>query len=51
VDSLDGVVHSIGFAPQTALGGGFLALHGRTWPRRCRCPPTPTRRSPRPHCR
>jgi enoyl-[acyl-carrier protein] reductase I len=24
VDSLDGVVHSIGFAPQTALGGGFL---------------------------
>jgi enoyl-[acyl-carrier protein] reductase I len=24
VDSLDGVVHSIGFAPQSALGGGFL---------------------------
>jgi enoyl-[acyl-carrier protein] reductase I len=24
VDSLDGVVHSIGFAPQTALGGNFL---------------------------
>ncbi len=24
VDSLDGVVHSIGFAPQTALGGQFL---------------------------
>ncbi|GIH07268.1 enoyl-[acyl-carrier-protein] reductase [NADH] [Rhizocola hellebori] len=23
-DSLDGVVHSIGFAPQTALGGNFL---------------------------
>lgn len=23
-DVLDGVVHSIGFAPQTALGGGFL---------------------------
>jgi enoyl-[acyl-carrier protein] reductase I len=24
VDGLDGVVHSVGFAPQTALGGGFL---------------------------
>src|SRR5581483_7508847 len=24
VDSLEGIVHSIGFAPQTALGGGFL---------------------------
>ncbi|HEY3010175.1 MAG TPA: enoyl-ACP reductase FabI [Micromonosporaceae bacterium] len=24
VDGLDGVVHSIGFAPPTALGGGFL---------------------------
>lgn len=24
VDRLDGVVHSIGFAPQSALGGGFL---------------------------
>ena len=24
VDGLDGVVHSIGFAPQTCLGGGFL---------------------------
>ncbi len=24
VDSLDGIVHSIGFAPQTALGGAFL---------------------------
>lgn len=24
IESLDGVVHSIGFAPQTALGGGFL---------------------------
>ncbi|TDD96392.1 enoyl-ACP reductase FabI [Jiangella asiatica] len=24
VDGLDGVVHSIGFAPQTALGGAFL---------------------------
>jgi enoyl ACP reductase len=24
VDSLDGMVHSIGFAPQSALGGGFL---------------------------
>ncbi|MQA98230.1 MAG: enoyl-ACP reductase FabI [Streptosporangiales bacterium] len=24
VDGLDGVVHSIGFAPQTALGGNFL---------------------------
>ncbi|GIJ47494.1 enoyl-[acyl-carrier-protein] reductase [NADH] [Virgisporangium aliadipatigenens] len=24
VDGLDGVVHSIGFAPATALGGGFL---------------------------
>lgn len=24
VDGLDGVVHSIGFAPQSALGGGFL---------------------------
>jgi meromycolic acid enoyl-[acyl-carrier-protein] reductase len=24
VDGLDGVVHSIGFAPQTALGGSFL---------------------------
>lgn len=25
VDALDGVLHSIGFAPQTALGGNFLA--------------------------
>jgi meromycolic acid enoyl-[acyl-carrier-protein] reductase len=25
VDGLDGVVHAIGFAPQTALGGNFLA--------------------------
>jgi len=24
VDGLDGVLHSIGYAPQTALGGGFL---------------------------
>src|SRR3954453_14519264 len=24
VDGLDGVVHSIGFAPQTALGGNFM---------------------------
>jgi meromycolic acid enoyl-[acyl-carrier-protein] reductase len=24
VDSLDGVLHSIGFAPQTAMGGNFL---------------------------
>src|ERR1044071_7001820 len=24
VDGLDGVVHSIGFAPQSCLGGGFL---------------------------
>jgi meromycolic acid enoyl-[acyl-carrier protein] reductase len=24
VDGLDGVVHSIGYAPQSALGGGFL---------------------------
>jgi enoyl-[acyl-carrier protein] reductase I len=28
VDGLDGVVHSIGFAPQTALGGNFL---NTTW--------------------
>ncbi|MBB5869201.1 enoyl-[acyl-carrier protein] reductase I [Allocatelliglobosispora scoriae] len=40
VGSLDGVVHSIGFAPQSALGGGFLtaswedvsvALHASTY--------------------
>src|SRR5690349_16561822 len=40
VGSLDGVVHSIGFAPQSALGGGFLtaswedvavALHASTF--------------------
>src|SRR5690242_14353210 len=24
VDGLDGVVHSIGFAPQTAMGGNFM---------------------------
>src|SRR5689334_18517813 len=24
VDGLDGVVHAIGFAPQSCLGGGFL---------------------------
>ena len=24
LDGLDGVVHSIAFAPQSALGGGFL---------------------------
>ncbi len=29
VDGLDGVVHSIGFAPQTALGGNFL---NTSWP-------------------
>lgn len=28
-DGLDGVLHSIGFAPETALGGNFLAT---TWP-------------------
>jgi meromycolic acid enoyl-[acyl-carrier-protein] reductase len=28
-DHLDGVVHAIGFAPETALGGGFLATE---WP-------------------
>ncbi|MEV4013557.1 enoyl-ACP reductase FabI [Nonomuraea angiospora] len=28
VDGLDGVIHSIGFAPQTALGGNFL---NTTW--------------------
>ncbi len=40
VDGLDGVVHSIGFAPRSALGGGFLdapwddvaiALHASTF--------------------
>lgn len=40
VDGLDGVVHAIGFAPQTALGGNFLntgwedvatALHASTY--------------------
>lgn len=40
VDGLDGVVHSIGFAPRAALGGGFLtagwddvatALHASTY--------------------
>lgn len=51
VDGLDGVVHSIGFAPQSCLGGGFLdapwedvatALHVSTFSykssrwRRCR---------------
>src|SRR3954447_14267019 len=25
VDGLDGVVHSIGFAPQTAMGGNFMS--------------------------
>ena len=25
VDHLDGVVHSIGFAPQSVMGGNFLA--------------------------
>jgi meromycolic acid enoyl-[acyl-carrier-protein] reductase len=29
VEGIDGVVHSIGFAPQTALGGGFLET---PWP-------------------
>ncbi|TDE90309.1 enoyl-[acyl-carrier-protein] reductase FabI [Occultella glacieicola] len=29
VDSLDGVLHSIGFAPQSVMGGNFLA---GTWP-------------------
>ncbi|MEY4347997.1 MAG: hypothetical protein RIS43_416, partial [Actinomycetota bacterium] len=28
VDGLDGVLHSIGFAPQTALGGNFM---NTTW--------------------
>ncbi len=47
---LDGVVHAIGFAPQSALGGNFLTHSGRTWPPRCRCPRTPSRRWPWRRC-
>lgn len=51
LDGLDGVVHSIAFAPQSALGGNFLNTPWRTWRPRCTCPPTPTRRSRSPACR
>ena len=38
VDGLDGVVHSIAFAPQAALGGNFLDTRGTTSPPPCTCP-------------
>lgn len=51
VDGLDGVVHSIGFAPQSCLGGGFLDAPGRTWRPPCTSPPSRTSRWPWRHCR
>ena len=44
LDGLDGVVHAIGYAPQAALGGNFLATEWPDVPPRCRCPPTRSRR-------
>src|SRR6476659_9314913 len=35
---LDGVLHSIGFAPPSCLGGGFLEAPWRTWPWPCTSP-------------
>ena len=52
VDGLDGVVHSIGNAPQSALGGNFLqtAVGGRRR-RACTCRRTRSRRWPWRRCR
>jgi enoyl-[acyl-carrier-protein] reductase (NADH) len=40
VPHLDGVVHSIGFAPQTAMGGIFSIHRGRTSLPHCRSRPS-----------
>ena len=37
---LDGVLHAIGFAPESCLGGGFLTHRGKTLPWRSRSPRT-----------
>src|SRR4051794_37121331 len=47
-DSLDGVVHSIGFAPQEAMGTVSPRWRGSTPRRRSRSRPGPTPRSRRP---
>ena len=43
-DRLDGVVHAIGFAPQSCLGGDFLGGRGPTSRPRCRSRPSRSRR-------
>ena len=51
-DSLDGVVHSIGIAPQSALGGSFLDTEWEDVATgRYTSPPTPTRPSRWRRCR
>ena len=52
VDGLDGVLHAIGFAPQSCLGGGFLeAPWADVVDRACTSRPTRWRRWPWPRCR
>ena len=51
VPGLDGVLHSIGFAPATALGGTSWTARGRTWPPPCTPPPTRSSRWRSPRCR
>jgi enoyl-[acyl-carrier protein] reductase I len=40
VDGLDGVLHSIGFAPEAASADGSSTPSGRTSRQRCMSPPT-----------
>ncbi|BDZ43741.1 hypothetical protein GCM10025865_30400 [Paraoerskovia sediminicola] len=47
-DRLDGVVHSIGFAPQSVMGGNFLSGSGPTSRPRSRSPRSRSSRSPWP---
>ncbi len=51
-NKLDGVVHSIGFMPQTGMGINRSSTRPtRTSPRASTSPPSRTRRWPRPCCR
>ena len=50
-DRLDGVLHSIGFAPATALGGGFLRRLGGRRHHRARVARTRSSRWPSRRCR
>ena len=48
---VDGVLHSIGFAPRRASATTSSAPRGRTSPSPCTSRPTRSRRSPTPSCR